>query len=70
MLDSGTKDCHALFSVFMKGDGNCFCNSISFLLTGEQPQLSTELRIKVVGEMVKNRSSYDAGAFLKYGAEC
>ena len=48
------KDCHALFPVFTKGDGNCLFNSISLLLTGEQSQLSTELRIKVVGEMVKN----------------
>ena len=63
------KDCHALFPVFMKGDGNCLFNSISLLLTGEQSQLSTELRIKVVGEMVKNRSLYDAGDFLKYGAD-
>ena len=63
------KDCHALFPVFTKGDGNCFYNSISLLLTGEQSQLSTELRIKVVGEMVKNRSLYDAGDFLKYGAD-
>ena len=39
------------------------------MLTGEQSQLSTELRIKVVGEMVKNRSLYDAGDFLKYGAD-
>ena len=63
------KDCHALFPVFTKGDGNCLFNSISLLLTGEQSQLSTELRIKVVGEMVKNRSFYDAGGFLKYGAD-
>ena len=63
------KDCHALFPVFMKGDGNCLFNSISLLLTGEQSQLSTELRIKVVGEMVKNRSFYDAGDFLKYWAD-
>ena len=62
------KDCHALFPVFTKGDGNCLFNSISLLLTGEQSQLSTELRIKVVGEMVKNRSFYDAGDFLKYRA--
>ena len=64
-----SKDCHALFPVFMKGDGNCLFNSISLLLTGEQSQLSTELRIKVVGEMVKNRSFYDAGDFLKYWAD-
>ena len=62
------KDCHALSPVFTSGDGNCLYNSISLLLTGEQSQLSTELRIKVVGEMVKNRSLYDAGDFLKYGA--
>ena len=48
------KDCHALFPVFTKGDNNYLFNSISLLLTGEQSQLSTELRIKVVGEMVKN----------------
>ena len=48
------KDCHSLFPVFTKGDGNCLFNSISLLLTREQSQLSTELRIKVVGEMVKN----------------
>ena len=48
------KDCHALVPVFTKGNGNCLFNSISLLLTGEQSQLSTELRIKVVGEMVKN----------------
>ena len=63
------KDCHAFFPVFTKGDGNCLYNSISLLLTREQSQLSTELRIKVVGEMVKNRSFYDAGGFLKYGAD-
>ena len=63
------KDCHALFPVFTKGDGNCLYNSISLLLTREQSQLSTELRIKVVGEMVKNRSFYDAGDFLKYGVD-
>ena len=63
------KDCHALFLVFTKGDGNCLYNSISLLLTGEQSQLSTELRIKVVGDMVKNRYLYDAGDFLKYGAD-
>ena len=63
------KDCHAFFPVFTKGDGNCLYNSISLLLTREQSQLSTELRIKVVGEMVKNRSLYDAGDFLKYGAD-
>ena len=62
------KDSHALFPVFTKGDGNCFYNSIWLLLTGEQSQLSTELRIKVVGEMVKNRCIYDSGNFLKYGA--
>ena len=39
-------DCHALFPVFTKGNGNCLFNSISLLLTGEQSQLSTELRIK------------------------
>ena len=61
------KDCHALFPVFTKGDGNCLYNSISLLLTGEQSQLSTELRIKVVDEMAKNRSLHDAGDFLKYG---
>ena len=38
------------------------------MLTGQQSELSTELRIKVVGEMVKNRSFYDAGDFLKYRA--
>ena len=63
------KDCHALFPVFTKGDGNCLFISISLLLTREQSQLSTELRIKVVGEMVQNRSFYDAGDFLKYGAD-
>ena len=45
-------DCHALFPVFTKGGGNCLFNSISLLLTGEQSQLLTELRIKLVGEMV------------------
>ena len=63
------KDCHALFPVFTKGDGNCLYNSISLLLTREQSQLSTELRIKVVGEMVKNRSFYDVCDFLNYGAD-
>ena len=63
------KDCHALSPVFTNGDGNCLYNSISLLLTGEQSQLSTELRIKVVCEMVKNRYFYDAGDFLKYGAD-
>ena len=29
----------------------------------------TELRIKVVGEMVKNRSLYDADDILKYGVD-
>ena len=52
------KDCHALFSVLTKGDDNCLYNcpynSISLLLTREQSQLLTDLRIKVVGEMVKN----------------
>ena len=43
--------------------------TISLLLTGKQSQLSTELRMKLVGEMVKNRSFYDAGDFLKYGAD-
>ena len=62
-------DCHVLFPVFTKGDGNFLYNSISLLLTGEQFQLLTELRIKVVGEMVKNRSFYNAGDFLKYGAD-
>ena len=37
------KDCHALFPVFTKGDGNYLFNSSSLLLTGEQFQLSTEL---------------------------
>ena len=36
------KDCHALFSVLTKGDGNCLWNSISLLLTGEQSQLLTD----------------------------
>ena len=63
------KDCHALFPAFTKGDGNCLYNSISLLFTGEQSQLSTELQIKVVGEMIKNRSFYDAGDFLQYGAD-
>ena len=63
------KDCHALFPVSTKGDSNCLCNSISLLLTREQSQLSTELQIKVVGEMVKNRSLHDAGNFLKHGAD-
>ena len=44
------KDCHALY------DGNGLYHSISLLLTGEQSQLSTKLRIKIAGEMVKNRS--------------
>ena len=48
------KDCHALFPVFTKEDGNCLFNSISLLLTREQSQLLKELQIKVVGEMVKN----------------
>ena len=39
------KDCHALFPFFTKGGGNCLYNSISLLLTGEQTQLSTEVRI-------------------------
>ena len=47
-------DCHALFPVFTKEDGNYLFNSISLLLTREQSQLLKELRIKVVGEMVKN----------------
>ena len=47
-------DCHALFPVFTKRDDNYLFNSISLLHTGEQSQLSTELRIKVVCEMVKN----------------
>ena len=51
------------FLFFTRGDGNCLHNSISLLLSREQSQLSTELRIKVVGEMVKNRSLYDAGDF-------
>ena len=63
------KDCHALFPVFTKGDGNYLYKSISLLLTGEYPQLLTELQIKVVGEMVKNRCLYDACTFLKYGAD-
>ena len=42
---------------------------ILLLFTGEQSQLSTELQIKVVGEMVKNRSLYDACDFLKYGMD-
>ena len=37
------KDCHALFPLFTKGDGNCLYNSISLLLTTEQPKVSTEL---------------------------
>ena len=32
-------------------------------------KISTKLRIKIVGEMVKNGSSYDASDFLKYGAD-
>ena len=63
------KDCHALFPVFTKEYRNCLYNSISLLLTGEQSELSTELRIKVVGEMVKNRSFYDVCDFLNYGAD-
>ena len=63
------KDCHALFPVFTKEDGNFLYNSILLLITGEQFQLPTKLRIKVVGEMVKNRSFYDAGDFLKYWAD-
>ena len=55
--------------MFTKGNGNCLYNSISLLLRGEQSQLSTELRIKVIGEIVRNRSFYDAGDFLKYGAD-
>ena len=39
------------------------------LLAGEQSHLLTELRIKVVGEMVKNRSVHDAGDFLKHGVD-
>ena len=39
------------------------------LLTGEQSQLLTELQIKLVGKMVKNRSLYDADDFLKYGVD-
>ena len=58
-----------LFPLFTKGDRNCLYNSISLMFTGEQSQLSTEMRIKVVGEMVKNRSLYDAGDFLKHGAD-
>ena len=41
----------------------CFYNSISLLLTVEQSQLQAELRIKVVGEIVKNRSLYVSGDF-------
>ena len=53
----------------MKEDGNFHYNSVSLLFTGEESQLLTELRIKLVGEMVKNRSLYDADDFLKYGAD-
>ena len=63
------EDCHALFPVFTKGYRDCLYNSMSLLLTGQQSKLSTELRIKVVGEMVKNRSFYDVGDFLNYGAD-
>ena len=63
------KYCHALFPVFTKGERNCLYNSISLMLTGEQSQLSTELGIKVVGEMVKNRSFYDVGDFLNNAAD-
>ena len=52
-----------------KEDSNYLYNSISLLLSGEQSQLLTELRIKVVGEMVKNKSVHDAGNLLKHGVD-
>ena len=63
------KDCYALFPVFTKEDSNYLYNSTSLLLSGEQSQLLTELRIKVVGEMVKNKSVHDAGNLLKHGVD-
>ena len=63
------KHCHELFPVFTKEDGGYLKNYISLLLTGEQFQLLTELQIKVIGEMVKNRSLYDDGDILKYEPE-
>ena len=52
-----------------KGAAIAFIVLFHCCFTGEQSQLSTELSIKAVGEMVKNRSLYDADDFLKYGAD-
>ena len=63
-------DCHAILPIFAKVNGNCLYNSISLeQISGEKSQFSTELQIKVVGEIVKNRSLYDAGDLLKFGAD-
>ena len=44
--------------VLCLGDGNCLYNSISLILTGDY-QLSRELRLKVVNELILNREYYD-----------
>ncbi|XP_066912218.1 uncharacterized protein, partial [Clytia hemisphaerica] len=59
------KELKELSPVWCLGDGNCFYNAISMLLTGDN-QLKYELRIKIAQELIVNRDFYDNENFRNY----
>ena len=57
--------CNGLFPILTKADGNCLYNAISLYYTGTY-DLTLELRIKVVNEIIRNRSEYDITLHSNY----
>ena len=57
--------CNGLFPILTKADGNCLYNAISLYYTGTY-DLALELRIKVVNEIIRNRSEYDITLHSNY----
>ena len=49
------EECNCLFPILTKADGNCLYNAISLYYTGTY-DLALKLRIKVVNEIIRNRS--------------
>ena len=59
------EECNGLFPILTKADGNCLYNAISLYYTGIY-EFARELRIKVVNEIIKNRSEYDIPLHSNY----
>ena len=57
--------CNGLFPILTKADGNCLYNAISLYYTGTY-DLALEVRIKVVNEIIRNRSEYDIPLHSNY----